>query len=126
MQANNALEAKAYGLKSYVDNEENKKALSDAEKVQFDALKAKIDEVLRLHVNATALSTAECEAHSKQLDDMSRGVVEAISRATGGMPGGMGGMPGGMGGMPGGMGGMPGGMGGAEGGSSGPKIEEVD
>merc|ERR1711890_157845 len=119
--AKNGLESYCFNMKSTIEEEKVKAAISDAEK---KIITDKCDECIKwLDANQTA-EKDEYEDKQKELEQVFNPIIQKLYSGAGGAPGG-GGMPGG--GMPGGMpgGGMPGGAP-SSGGGAGPTIEEVD
>jgi len=119
ISAKNNLESYCFNMKSTMDEEKVKSAISDSEK---KTINDKCDETIKwLDANQTA-EKDEFEDKQKEIEGVCKPIIEKLyAGAAGGMPDGMpGGMPGGgPGGAPGG--GAPSGAGGA-----GPTIEEVD
>jgi len=126
VQAKNSLESYCFNMKSTIEEEKVKTAISDAER---NTITSKCDECIKwLDANQTA-EKDEYEDKQKELEQVFNPIIQKLYSGAGGAPGGGmpgGGMPGG--GMPGGGmpgGGMPGG-GASSGGGAGPTIEEVD
>lgn len=120
IEAKNALENYAYGLRNSINEEKVKGQLSDDDRKLIDD---KVTEIMNwLDANQSA-EKDEFEAKQKELESIANPILQKMYAAGGG-PGMPGGIPGGMPDMSGGMGGM----GGAPTGPSaqGPKIEEVD
>merc|ERR1711962_67615 len=116
ISAKNNLESYCFNMKSTMDEEKVKAAISDSEK---KIINSKCDECIKwLDANQTA-EKDEYEDKQKELEQVFNPIIQKLYSGAGGAPGG--GMPGG--GMPGG--GMPGG-GASSGGGAGPTIEEVD
>ena len=113
VDAKNDLESYTYQLKSAAEDDKN--ALEEADRTQ---LKEKVDEVMKWLDTAQNAEKEEIDSMKKELEDVSKPIMEKLYSAAGGQGGmpDMSQMPGGMpdmGGMPGGMpdmGGMPGGM----------------
>merc|ERR1712168_1622791 len=115
--AKNNLESYCFNMKSTMDEEKVKSAISESDK---KTINDKCDECIKwLDANQTA-EKDEFEDKQKEIESVCKPIIEKLYSGAGG-PGGMpGGMPGGgPGGAPGG--GAPSGAGGA-----GPTIEEVD
>jgi len=119
ISAKNNLESYCFNMKSTMDEEKVKAAISDSEK---KIINDKCDECIKwLDANQTA-EKDEFEDKQKEIESVCKPIIEKLYSGAGGGAGG--GMPGGMpGGCPGGApgGGAPSGAGGA-----GPTIEEVD
>jgi len=123
ISAKNGLESYCFNMKSTMDEEKVKSAISDSDKKKIED---KCDECIKwLDANQMA-EKDEYEDKQKEVEQVCNPIIQNLYQgAGGGAPGGMpGGMPGG--GMPGG--GMPGGPGAPppSSGGSGPTIEEVD
>merc|ERR1712073_89342 len=124
ISAKNGLESYCFNMKSTMDEEKVKSAISDSDKKKIED---KCDECIKwLDANQMA-EKDEYEDKQKEVEQVCNPIIQNLYQgAGGGAPGGMpgGGMPGG--GMPGG--GMPGGPGAPPPSSagSGPTIEEVD
>merc|ERR1719206_69272 len=111
ISAKNGLESYCFNMKSTMDEEKVKSAISDSDKKKIED---KCDEcILWLDANQMA-EKEEYEDKQKEVEQVCNPIIQNLYQGAGG--GAPGGMPGG--GMPGG--GMPGGPGG-----SGPTIEEV-
>merc|ERR1712038_1362179 len=119
ISAKNNLESYCFNMKSTMDEEKVKAAISDSEK---KIINDKCDECIKwLDANQMA-EKDEFEDKQKEIESVCKPIIEKLYSGAGGGAGG--GMPGGMpGGCPGGApgGGAPSGAGGA-----GPTIEEVD
>merc|ERR1712047_221854 len=122
ISAKNGLESYCFNMKSTMDEEKVKSAISDSDKKKIED---KCDECIKwLDANQMA-EKDEYEDKQKEVEQVCNPIIQNLYQgAGGGAPGGMpgGGMPGG--GMPGG--GMPGGPGAPPPSSGGPTIEEVD
>merc|ERR1712240_196851 len=117
--AQNNLESYCFNMKSTLDEEKVKSAISDSDKKKIED---KCDECIKwLDANQMA-EKDEYEEKQKEVEQVCNPIIQNLYQgAGGGAPGGMpgGGMPGG--GMPGGPGAPP-----PSSGGSGPTIEEVD
>merc|ERR1712038_2051544 len=124
ISAKNGLESYCFNMKSTMEEEKVKSAISESDKKKIED---KCDECIKwLDANQMA-EKDEYEDKQKEVEQVCNPIIQNLYQgAGGGAPGGMpgGGMPGG--GMPGG--GMPGGPGAPppSSGGSGPTIEEVD
>jgi len=123
ISAKNGLESYCFNMKSTMDEEKVKSAISDSDKKKIED---KCDECIKwLDANQMA-EKEEYEDKQKEVEQVCNPIIQNLYQgAGGGAPGGMpGGMPGG--GMP--EGGMPGGPRAPppSSGDSGPTIEEVD
>jgi len=116
ISAKNGLESYCFNMKSTMDEEKVKSAISDSDKKKIED---KCDECIKwLDANQMA-EKDEYEDKQKEVEAVCNPIIQNLySGAGGGAPGG--GMPGGMPGGP-GAGGAP-----PSGGGSGPTIEEVD
>merc|ERR1719225_2058574 len=124
ISAKNGLESYCFNMKSTMDEEKVKSAISDSDKKKIED---KCDECIKwLDANQMA-EKDEYEDKQKEVEQVCNPIIQNLYQgAGGGAPGGMpgGGMPGGGmsgGGMPGGPGAPP-----PSSGGSGPTIEEVD
>merc|ERR1712098_974395 len=100
VQAKNSLESYCFNMKSTIEEDKVKTAISDAER---NTITSKCDECIKwLDANQTA-EKDEYEDKQKELEQVFNPIIQKLYSGAGGAPGG--GMPGG--GMPGG--GMPGG-----------------
>jgi len=119
ISAKNGLESYCFNMKSTMDEEKVKSAISDSDKKKIED---KCDECIKwLDANQMA-EKDEYEDKQKEVEQVCNPIIQNLYQgAGGGAPGGMpgGGMPGG--GMPGGPGAPP-----PSSGGSGPTIEEVD
>jgi len=119
ISAKNGLESYCFNMKSTMDEEKVKSAISDSDKKKIED---KCDECIKwLDANQMA-EKEEYEEKQKEVEQVCNPIIQNLYQgAGGGAPGGMpgGGMPGG--GMPGGPGAPP-----PSSGGSGPTIEEVD
>merc|ERR1711988_506898 len=119
ISAKNGLESYCFNMKSTMDEEKVKSAISDSDKKKIED---KCDECIKwLDANQLA-EKEEYEEKQKEVEQVCNPIIQNLYQgAGGGAPGGMpgGGMPGG--GMPGGPGAPP-----PSSGGSGPTIEEVD
>jgi len=119
ISAKNGLESYCFNMKSTMDEEKVKSAISDSDKKKIED---KCDECIKwLDANQMA-EKEEYEDKQKEVEQVCNPIIQNLYQgAGGGAPGGMpgGGMPGG--GMPGGPGAPP-----PSSGGSGPTIEEVD
>jgi len=119
ISAKNGLESYCFNMKSTMDEEKVKSAISDSDKKKVED---KCDECIKwLDANQMA-EKDEYEEKQKEVEQVCNPIIQNLYQgAGGGAPGGMpgGGMPGG--GMPGGPGAPP-----PSSGGSGPTIEEVD
>jgi len=113
VQAKNSLESYCFNMKSTMDEEKVKTAISDSEK---KTITDKCDECIKWLDNNQTAEKDEYEDKQKELEQIFNPIIQKL------YAGGAGGAPGGAGGMPGGApGGPPPSSGGA-----GPTIEEVD
>lgn len=115
VQAKNSLESYCFNMKSTIDEEKVKSAISDSD---MKLITDKCDDCIKwLDANQTA-EKDEYEDKQKELEQIFNPIIQKLySGAGGGAPGGM---PGGM------PGGAPGGAPPPSGGGAGPTIEEVD
>jgi len=119
ISAKNNLESYCFNMKSTMDEEKVKAAISDSEK---KIINDKCDECIKwLDANQTA-EKDEFEDKQKEIESVCKPIIEKLYSGAGGGAGG--GMPGGMPG--GGPGGAPGGGAPSGAGGAGPTIEEVD
>merc|ERR1712243_201773 len=113
VQAKDSLESYCFNMKSTMDEEKVKTAISDSEK---KTITDKCDECIKWLDNNQTAEKDEYEDKQKELEQIFNPIIQKL------YAGGAGGAPGGAGGMPGGApGGPPPSSGGA-----GPTIEEVD
>merc|ERR1711962_360445 len=113
ISAKNNLESYCFNMKSTMDEEKVKAAISDSEK---KIINDKCDECIKWLDNNQTAEKDEYEDKQKELEQIFNPIIQKL------YAGGAGGAPGGAGGMPGGApGGPPPSSGGA-----GPTIEEVD
>merc|ERR1712234_66081 len=115
ISAKNALESYCFNMKSTMDEEKVKSAISESEKKKIED---KCDECIKwLDANQMA-EKEEYEDKQKELEAVCNPIIAKLYGAAGGAPGGMPDM--------GGMGGAGGAAPGAGQGGAGPTIEEVD
>merc|ERR1712181_142838 len=122
ISAKNGLESYCFNMKSTMDEEKVKSAISESDKKKIEDA---CDECIKWLDGNQMGEKDEYEDKQKEVEAVCNPIIQSLySGAGGGAPDG--GMPGG--GMPGGMpgGGMPGAGGAPSGGGSGPTIEEVD